>query len=68
MENLDVKLNEEVCYNCKHIAWAIGVGQGLKCSNPKESNFGMSIPSVKHTCELFEIKEGLKPLGEELTL
>ena len=25
------KPNEKVCYNCSHLAWLIGVGQGLRC-------------------------------------
>jgi hypothetical protein len=55
-----IEPDEKVCYNCVHLAWAIGVGQGLRCSNPKkEINLGM-IPSSRHTCELFEINPKLK--------
>lgn len=57
MDNNEIKIDEKVCYNCKHIAWLIGVGQGLKCSNPKKENKLESIPSKHHTCDLFEIKE-----------
>lgn len=66
MEELKITPDEKVCYNCKHTAWMIGIGQGLKCSNPKKEIKNETIPSMRHTCELFEQKESLKPLGEEL--
>jgi len=53
---MNVDKEENVCYNCKHIAWLIGIGQGLKCSNPKKENKLESIPSKFHTCDLFENK------------
>jgi len=31
MNNQNPKPSEKVCYNCKHICWLIGVGQGLRC-------------------------------------
>jgi hypothetical protein len=49
----DITPDEKVCYNCKHLAWMIGIGQGLRCIHPKKGNSEM-IPSSKHTCELFE--------------
>ncbi len=31
MNNQNPKPSEKVSYNCKHICWLIGVGQGLRC-------------------------------------
>ena len=53
----DIGPEDKVCYNCRHLAWMIGIGQGLKCSNQKKEKKFESIPSSKHTCELFEYKE-----------
>jgi len=66
MSELVIFPDEKVCYNCKHLAWMIGIGQGLRCSNPKKGDTPEVVPSKTHTCELFEQKESLKPLGEEL--
>jgi len=55
----DIKPEEKVCYNCKHLAWMIGIGQGLRCSNPKKEIKLEMIPSSKHTCELFKPKTNL---------
>jgi hypothetical protein len=44
------KPNEKVCYNCIHLAWLIGIGQGLKCGKKD----GQKIPSRWHTCEFFQ--------------
>lgn len=52
----DIKPEDKVCYNCKHLAWMIGIGQGLRCSNPKKEKKLEVIPSSKHTCEFFEFK------------
>ena len=52
----DIGPEDKVCYNCRHLAWMIGIGQGLKCSNQKKEKKFESIPSSKHTCELFEFK------------
>lgn len=52
MENISPE--EKVCFNCKHLAWMVGIGQGLKCSNPKKETKYESIPNERHTCELFE--------------
>ena len=52
----DIKPADKVCYNCKHLAWMIGIGQGLRCSNPTKEKKPEVIPSSKHFCELFEFK------------
>jgi hypothetical protein len=52
----DIGPEDKVCYNCEHLAWMIGIGQGLKCTNPKKEKKYETIPSSKHTCELFEFK------------
>lgn len=44
------KPNEKVCFNCSHLAWLIGVGQGLRCGKKD----GQKIPSRWHTCEFFQ--------------
>jgi hypothetical protein len=59
MEEIIISPDEKVCYNCKHLAWLIGVGQGLRCSHPKQEPKAMPIPSRQHTCELFDRKERL---------
>jgi len=51
--------DEKVCFNCQHIAWTIGVGQGLRCSHPKRLNENYSIPNRRHTCDLIKMKEVL---------
>ena len=58
MEN--ILPTEKVCYNCQHLAWLIGVGQGLKCCHPKKGNPPINIPNSRHTCELFELNSKLK--------
>jgi hypothetical protein len=53
----DIQPDEKVCYNCEYLAWMIGIGQGLRCSNPKKEKKLEPIPSSKHTCELFKSKK-----------
>ena len=48
------KPEEKVCYNCKHLAWMVGIGQGLGCIHPKLGITCERIPSSRHTCEKFE--------------
>lgn len=52
------EVTEEVCFNCKHMLWLVGLGQGVKCRNEKNMRKGkmLSIPSRWHNCELFERK------------
>lgn len=52
----DIQPEDKVCYNCEHLAWMIGIGQGLRCTNPKKEIKLEMIPSSKHTCELFKSK------------
>ena len=60
----DIKPEDKVCYNCKHLAWMIGIGQGLRCSHPKKELKLEMIPGSRHTCELFQINEKIKNNGE----
>ena len=48
--------NETVCMNCKHLAWLVGIGQGLKCFNEKKEIKYQPITNRRHTCDLFEFK------------
>lgn len=42
---------EKVCFNCKHLLWMVGIGQGIKCGLDRKS-----LPSRYYTCEKFEMK------------
>ena len=53
----------ECCYNCRYMAWMVGIGQGIRCGNEKnqyrifvdEEPLKLpSIPGVAEKCELFE--------------
>jgi hypothetical protein len=44
------KTDEKVCYNCKHMCWMVGIGQGIRCG----ARNGFRIPSRWHSCEKFE--------------
>lgn len=54
------------CYNCKHIAWMVGIGQGIRCSEEKNEwrlFAGQKqklklpqIPGVGEKCEHFSQK------------
>lgn len=57
--NEHIKPSDKICYNCKHLSWLIGVGQGLRCSHKSKREEGKMpplVPSRFHTCELFEFK------------
>ena len=41
--------DEKVCFNCEHLLWLVGIGQGLKCDLNKKS-----IPSRYYTCDKFQ--------------
>ena len=58
MEKTDQK--RKICMNCKYLIWAVGVGQGLKCSRVRKDDRYEAIPHRDHTCELFEFKEEIK--------
>ena len=49
---------DKCCYNCKHILWLIGVGQGLRCGhNIQEGVKPPTIPGISHVCENFKGKQ-----------
>jgi len=52
----DIQPDEKVCYNCQHLAWMIGIGQGLRCTNPNKEKKNEMVPGSRHTCELFKSK------------
>lgn len=47
---------EKICLNCKFLAWAVAIGQGARCTEPRNKVEGKApmIPSRKHTCKYFE--------------
>ena len=52
-----LKINmEKICLNCKFLAWAVAIGQGARCTEPRNKVEGKApmIPSRKHTCKYFE--------------
>lgn len=49
MEN--PQTDEKVCFNCTHMLWMVGIGQGVKCSLTMDN-----IPNRYYTCEKFEFK------------
>jgi len=58
-----IRPTDKICYNCKYLAWLIGVGQGLRCGHPDNRQDGNNPPLVPgrfHTCNLFEFKVGPK--------
>jgi hypothetical protein len=60
----DILPEDKVCYNCKHLAWMIGIGQGLRCINDKKEKKNEMVPSSRYTCELFETNLKLKKDNE----
>jgi len=49
--------DEKVCANCKHLAWLIALGQGLRCThNHDPFKLPPMVPSSRHTCENFKSK------------
>ena len=46
------KLEDKVCFNCEHMLWLVGLGQGVKCELTRKQ-----IPSRWHTCIKFEKKK-----------
>jgi hypothetical protein len=47
---------EKVCFNCIHMLWCVGVGQGMRCSKQKENGSHFLIPNSRYSCDLFENK------------
>ena len=61
---IDIAKTEKVCYNCKHMLWMVGIGQGVRCGYEFHKNGSTTkpppmLPSLMHTCENFEFKESL---------
>jgi hypothetical protein len=54
-KNENPRPDEEVCFNCEHMMWMVGLGLGLKCRIDYKS-----IPNRRHTCEKFQKKSILK--------
>ena len=52
LKNKNPKPEEEVCFNCSHILWLVGVGQGIKCGLTLNQ-----LPNIRHTCKKFEKKK-----------
>jgi hypothetical protein len=43
--------DEKVCFNCKNLAWSVGIGLGIRCHIRK----GFKIPSINsYTCDEFQ--------------
>lgn len=70
MNEAPVPLHPEarICYNCRHMAWLVGLGQGIRCRNPEHPENRQSepigrwwlIPARSHSCDLFERKKCLE--------
>jgi hypothetical protein len=62
---------DKVCANCKHLAWMIGIGLGLRCIHKSvyQADFNRvppTVPSSRHTCDNFEtIHDELRSQGTE---
>lgn len=53
-----IPTHREICFNCKHMLWMVGIGQGVKCGLTREN-----IPSREHTCDKF-ISKHEPPVGD----
>ena len=63
----EIPRDYECCWNCRHMSWMVGIGQGVRCTT-EENNyriFGTGeevrpklpvIPGVAEKCEHFESK------------
>ena len=52
----DFQVTDRCCFNCKHLLWMIGVGQGLRCGidfNKRVVESPPSVPSIGHVCDRF---------------
>lgn len=57
MNNGDIKRDERVCYNCKHMLWMVGIGLGVRCGYTIDGKTKPPmIPNLRHTCTNFENK------------
>lgn len=63
MNKNDIKSDERVCYNCKHMLWMVAIGQGVRCGYAvNEIQTLPMIPHLRHTCDKFDTK--VKPKTE----
>lgn len=57
--------DEHVCFNCKHMAWMVGIGQGVRCKSEKRAkDVGRRMPVIPKpdfACEHFEFSEKKPP-------
>lgn len=57
MDVHQIKKDERVCYNCVHMLWMVGIGQGVRCGfKTEEQKIPPMIPHLRHTCDKFENK------------
>ena len=57
--NKNIRDNELVCFNCRHLLDMTKCGLGYRCSKNKGDSFPDAIPSLLHHCSDFK-KTGLK--------
>jgi hypothetical protein len=48
------------CYNCKYMAWLVGVGQGIRCIIDKGDRPGSQIRGLMESCSFIELKQSQK--------
>ncbi len=53
-KSAQIQPDEKVCYNCKHMVWLVGLGQGIRCSKILINGLAQIVPSRRHSCDLFE--------------
>jgi hypothetical protein len=46
------KPEDKVCFNCSHMLWLVGLGQGVKCGLTMKQ-----IPNRWYTCDKFKKKD-----------
>jgi len=58
MNNQRPEVTEKVCFNCKKMAWLVGVGQGVRCYHKinTEGYANSAIHSLRDSCDFFERK------------
>jgi len=52
-----ISIDEEVCYNCKHRIWDVGIGWGVRCGNEIINGIPKPIPGLRKTCGAFIMNE-----------
>lgn len=54
--------DERVCFNCTSMLWAVGIGQGILCTNTDSPvRYGGMIPSRWYTCDQFRSRHRATP-------